>query len=119
MSGGGAKREGEQRIQSGLWADSREPNVGLKLVNHEIMIWAGVGHCANWAPQVPPYSFFCNSQSLKAVLMSISASMDKQLCYLHTLRLRSNIKGYCIAMGNMDESQNNYTEGKKPDQKGT
>ena len=33
--GGGREREG-QRIQSGLCADSRQPDVGLELTNHEI-----------------------------------------------------------------------------------
>ena len=31
------RERGGQRIQSGLWADSREPDAGLKLGNHEIM----------------------------------------------------------------------------------
>ena len=36
VSGGGAEREGDRRSE---WAfpDSREPDVGLKLTNHEIM----------------------------------------------------------------------------------
>ena len=34
--GEGAEREG-QKIQSRLCADSREPDVGLELMNHEIM----------------------------------------------------------------------------------
>ena len=39
MSGGGAEREGdtESEADSGLWAVSTEPNVGLKLTNCEIM----------------------------------------------------------------------------------
>ena len=35
--GGGAGGGGKQRIQSGLCADSSEPDVGLELMNREIM----------------------------------------------------------------------------------
>ena len=31
------EREGRQKIQSRISADSREPDVGLDLMNHEIM----------------------------------------------------------------------------------
>ena len=44
------RERGEQRIQRGLCADSREPDVGLKFMNCEIMTWAEVRHltyCAN------------------------------------------------------------------------
>ena len=34
---GWEKERGGQRIQSRLCTDSREPNAGLKLMNHEIM----------------------------------------------------------------------------------
>ena len=39
VSGLGAEREGdtESEAGSGLWAVSTEPNVGLELMNHEIM----------------------------------------------------------------------------------
>ena len=37
MRGEGAERGGE-RIQRGLHADSNEPDVGLELMNREIMI---------------------------------------------------------------------------------
>ena len=36
-SWGGAEREEGQRIQSGLCADSREPDAGLGLINLKIM----------------------------------------------------------------------------------
>ena len=36
----GADRRGIQKIQSRLCAESREPNVGIKLTNREIMTWA-------------------------------------------------------------------------------
>ena len=48
----GVEREGES-IQSGVCADTRHPNVGLKLTNCEIMNWAKVGHLNDWATQVP------------------------------------------------------------------
>ena len=39
MSGGGAEREGDTESEAGsrLWAVSTEPDVGLKLMNHETM----------------------------------------------------------------------------------
>ena len=41
MSRGGVEMGGGgQRIRSGLCTDSREPDVGLKLMNHEIMTLA-------------------------------------------------------------------------------
>ena len=44
---------GRQRIQSGLCTDSREPDAGLELRNHEIMTWAKVRGLANLATQAP------------------------------------------------------------------
>ena len=54
-SGGGAEREGDTQSKAGsrLWAVSTEPNVGLKLMNREIMTWAEVGRLTNWATQAP------------------------------------------------------------------
>lgn len=42
-----------QRIQSRLSAVSREPNVGLQLMNREIMTWSEAGCLTNWAIQAP------------------------------------------------------------------
>ena len=50
--GKGRERKGE-RIWSRLYADSREPDVGLELMNSEIMTWAEVGCLTNWATLVP------------------------------------------------------------------
>ena len=50
---GEGQREG-QRIWSQLCADSSESDVGLKLMNHEIMAWAKFGPSTDWATQVPP-----------------------------------------------------------------
>ena len=36
-SGGGVEREEDRGCEAGLCADSREPEVGLKLTSHEIM----------------------------------------------------------------------------------
>ena len=45
MNGRGAEREGDTDSKAGsrLLAVSTEPNVGLKLTNHEIMTWAEGG----------------------------------------------------------------------------
>ena len=40
--GEGQKERGGQRIQGGLYIDSREPDVGLELTNYEIITWAEV-----------------------------------------------------------------------------
>ena len=41
-SRGRAEREGDTESEAGsrLWAVSTEPDVGLKLMKHKIMIWA-------------------------------------------------------------------------------
>ena len=48
----GRERERE-RERSSLCANSREPNVGLELTNHEIVAWAKVRCSTNWATQEP------------------------------------------------------------------
>ena len=55
VSGGWADREGDTESKAGskLWAVSTEPNVGLKLMNCEIMTRAEVGCLIHWATQVP------------------------------------------------------------------
>ena len=60
MSRGGAERVrgGEQRIQSGLHPDSREPDVGLRLTNREIMTGAKVGRSTDRATQAPRGQLF-------------------------------------------------------------
>ena len=47
------QRERETEDPNELHADSREPDVGLELTNHEIMTWTKVRHLTNWATQVP------------------------------------------------------------------
>ena len=52
---GGAEKEGdtESEAVSRLQAVSTESDVGLELMNHEIMTRAKVGHLTDWATQVP------------------------------------------------------------------
>ena len=57
VSGEWAEQGGE-KIQSGLCADSREPNLELELTNHKIMTWAKVCHSTGWATQAPPKWLF-------------------------------------------------------------
>ena len=60
MSRGGGTERGEQRIRNELYAHSREPDVGdvgLKLMDREIMTWAEVGCSTGWATQVPNAAF--------------------------------------------------------------
>ena len=60
MSGGGAEIEEdkESEIGSRFWAVSTEPDVGLKLMNREIMNWAKVGYLPDWATQALPKGGF-------------------------------------------------------------
>ena len=60
MSGGGTERNGdtESEADSRLWAVSTEPDMGLELINYEIMTWAKVGHSINWVTQVPLRFYF-------------------------------------------------------------
>ena len=54
MSGGGAEGEGDTESEAGsrVWTVSTEPNLGLKLMNSEIMTWATLGRLTNWTTQV-------------------------------------------------------------------
>ena len=60
MSRGGAEREGDTEFEAGFrhWAVSTEPEVGLELMNLEIVTWAEVGRLTDWAIQAPPYKVF-------------------------------------------------------------
>ena len=55
-SKGAAERRG-QRIRGGLCTDSREPDAGLELTNHEMATWAKVRRLTDWATQVPQAIF--------------------------------------------------------------
>ena len=62
-------------------------------------------------------SFIFNSPKLEATQMSIYILMNR-LWYIHTMEYNLTIerKGTMDTSNNMDESQNNYAESKKPDQ---
>ena len=64
---GQRERETQSEAGSKLWTVSTEPDVGLESTNHEIMIWADVGHLTNWATQVPR---FLNLKNCNALLNS-------------------------------------------------
>ena len=53
MSGGGA--ETESKASSRLWPVSTEPDLGLKLMDREIITWAEVGCSTDWATQAPHF----------------------------------------------------------------
>ena len=62
---GREKRGGDTESKAGsrLWAVSTEPNTGLKLMDHKIVIQAEVGRLTDWATQVPllkSFFFFFN-----------------------------------------------------------
>ena len=45
-------------IQSRLYADIIQPDVGFELTNYEIMTWAEVRCLTNWATQAPQQAHF-------------------------------------------------------------
>ena len=51
VSGGGTETEGDTESEAGsrLWVISTEPDMGLKLTNHELMTWAEVGCLTDWS----------------------------------------------------------------------
>ena len=51
--GRGRKRGRQNLKQTRLRAVSTEPDMGLELMNHEIMTWAKVGCLTDWAIQAP------------------------------------------------------------------
>ena len=55
MSRGGAERDGDTESEAGSrpWALNPEPNVGLELMNREIMTWAEVRCSTDRATQAP------------------------------------------------------------------
>ena len=60
MRGGGTEREGDTESEAGcsLQAVSTEPDVGLELMNREIMTWAKVGH-----PGAPKVTHFLSNRA--------------------------------------------------------
>ena len=53
MSRGEAERKGDTEAGSRLWAVSTEPDVGLELMDCEIMTWTEVRRLTDWATQAP------------------------------------------------------------------
>ena len=52
MNGEGQReRETQNPKQAPGWAVSTEPDVGLELMDRDIMTWAEVGHLTHWATQ--------------------------------------------------------------------
>ena len=60
---GRGRERGRQRIRSRPCVGGRGPDAGLKLMNHEIMTWAKVGHLLDWATDMPWYAFFLNNKN--------------------------------------------------------
>ena len=81
----GKERRG-QRIQSGLHADSSEPNMGLELMNHMIMTWAKVGCSTDLATQAPQVYVLFNVWSLKSVFLYLCSASDLLENFLNSKR---------------------------------
>ena len=84
---GRSRERGEQRIWNRLCTDSREPDLGLELTNHENMTWAEVGHLTHWATQAPLISSFESGKNLTAFGMSInkySFNHSTNICWIQT-----------------------------------
>ena len=65
----GREKQEKERIPSRLHAVSTEPDVGLKLMNSEIMTWAEADCLMDWATQVPPILLFSNFYLLCLLLL--------------------------------------------------
>ena len=68
---GQRERETESETGSRLWAVSTAPDMGLKLMNFEIMTWAEVRHLTAWATPAPWSSPSLNKKASPAVLESM------------------------------------------------
>ena len=92
MSRGRAEREADTESEAGsrLWAVSTEPDSGLELTNHEIMIWAEVGCLNNWATQVPLQETYLS----KMLTVIISGGWTYRRHYLWTLYISVNFKNF-------------------------
>ena len=55
MQAGEGQREGDTESEAGstLWDVITEPDVGLKLMNRDIMTWAEISRLTDWATQAP------------------------------------------------------------------
>ena len=75
---GQRERETESEMGSRLWAVNTEPHSGLKLTDHEIMIWAEVSHSTDWATRAPHSHLF----KLRVLEICLTASMSFAFFYL-------------------------------------
>ena len=74
---GRGRERGRQRIWSGLCADSRKPDPGLKLTNCEIITWAKIGCLTDSAPHAHAFStFWMRVSSTVAQSTSYSCTLD-------------------------------------------
>ena len=85
MSRGRTEREGDTESEAGsrLWTVSIEPDVGLELVNLEIMTWVKVRCLTDWATQAPLSSCFLHfpgCQKIKIRSELASAAVFKRQC---------------------------------------
>ena len=72
MSGGGAERETHTESEAGsrLWAVSMEPDMGLEIMNCEVMTWAEVRQSTDWATHVPLNQLYF----LDSLILSVGSS---------------------------------------------
>ena len=81
---GGAERKGvtESKAGSRLWAVSTESDVELELTDCEIMTWAEVRRCTDWATQTPHHMLLQTSPLLLLSLNPISFGI---LCFISSI----------------------------------
>ena len=75
-----------------------EPDMGLKLMNCEIMTWAKVGCSTNWTTQVPQLPTVLRIKSKLFSLISVSSPVlfPASLSSVITLQLKSRLPVYII-----------------------
>ena len=97
-SGGGAERErGRQRIWSRLQAQScrTEPDVGLELMNREVMTWVEVRCPTEWATGVPQDLYMLISVNYTST-KHIHTDKTRWLSpWPHRVSAPAEDKGYC------------------------
>ena len=71
----------EPEAGSGLWAFSTEPDVGLKLTNGQIKIWAKVGRSADWATQGPLRSYLISNLYTQCEPRTYNLKMESHMVY--------------------------------------
>ena len=86
--------EGDTESEAGsrLPAVSAEPDVGLKLMNREIMTWAEVWCLSDWATQVPQLHLVLNEWIHFYPDDEIVNMTDEEYCKPYTRSLRDCLK---------------------------